>query len=77
MPLRSQKVSPLAGVLKVWALALAISAMLAAAGERWPQPLPLQQTVVWLLVGLPPLVVGLWLLTHWSLPDPDRGESGN
>jgi ABC-type molybdate transport system permease subunit len=64
-------------VLKVWALALAISAVLAAAGERWPQPLPLQQAVVWLLVGLPPLVMGLWLLTHWSLPDPDRGESGN
>ena len=33
--------------------------------------------VVWLLVGLPPLLVGLWLLTHWSLPHPDRGESSN
>ena len=77
MPTSSQNASPLAGVLRVWALALAISAALAAAGERWPQPLPLQQGVVWLLVGLPPLLVGLWLLTHWSPPDPDRGESSN
>ena len=77
MPTSSQKASPLAGVLRVWALALALSAALAAAGERWPQSLPLQQGVVWLLVGLPPLLVGLWLLTHWSLPHPDRGESSN
>jgi ABC-type molybdate transport system permease subunit len=77
MPTSSQKASPLAGVLRVWALALAISAALVAAGERWPQPLPLQQGVVWLLVSLPPLLMGLWLLTHWSLPHPDRGESSN
>ena len=77
MPTTSQKASPLAGVVKVWALALAISAALAAAGERWPQPLPLQQGVVWLLVGLQPLLVGLWLLTHWAVTDPDRGESSN
>lgn len=77
MSTSSQKASPLVGVLRVWALALAISAALVAAGERWPQPLPLQQGVVWLLVGLPPLLVGLWLLTHWSVPHPDRGESDN
>lgn len=77
MSTSSQKASPLVGVLRVWALALAISAALVAAGERWPQPLPLQQGVVWLLVGLPPLLVGLWLLTHWSVPHPDRGESEN
>ncbi|MDA0717266.1 MAG: hypothetical protein O2839_03475 [Cyanobacteria bacterium] len=77
MPISSQKPRPLVGVLRVWLLALAISAALAAAGERWPQPLPLLQGVVWLLVGLPPLLMGLWLLTHWSLPHPDKGESSN
>lgn len=67
----------LTGVLRVWSLALAISALLAAAGQRWPAPLPVQPALVWLLVLLPPLVVGLWLLTRWSLPDLDRGESSD
>jgi ABC-type molybdate transport system permease subunit len=67
--------STLTAVLRLWSLALAISALLAAAGQRWPDPLPVQPALVWLLVLLPPLVVGLWLLTRWSLPDPDRGES--
>jgi ABC-type molybdate transport system permease subunit len=67
--------STLTGVLRLWSLALAISALLAAAGQRWPDPLPVQPALVWLLVLLPPLVVGLWLLTRWSLPDPDKGES--
>jgi hypothetical protein len=65
----------LGGVLRLWALALALSALLAAAGQRWPAPLPLQPAVVWLLVLLPPLAVGVWLLAHWALPAPDRGES--
>ncbi len=67
--------STMTGVLRLWSLALAISALLAAAGQRWPDPLPVQPALVWLLVLLPPLVVGLWLLTRWSLPDPDKGES--
>lgn len=67
--------SPLTGVLRLWSLALAISALLAAAGQRWPAPLPVQPALVWLLVLVPPLAVGLWLLARWSLPDPDRGES--
>ncbi|MEY4759558.1 MAG: hypothetical protein RLZZ268_1056 [Cyanobacteriota bacterium] len=76
----------LAGVVRLWALALAISALLVAAGERWPAPLPLQLPLVWGLVWLPPLAMGLWLLARWRLPgvsgvpdpgapDPDRGES--
>jgi hypothetical protein len=73
----------LAGVVRLWALALAISALLAAAGERWPAPLLLQPPLVWSLVWLPPLGMGLWLLARWRLPgvpdpaapDPDRGES--
>ena len=78
----------LAGVVRLWALALAISAVLAAAGERWPAPLPLQPPVVWGLVWLPPLGMGLWLLVRWRLPGgsgvpdpgapaPDRGESSD
>jgi hypothetical protein len=76
----------LAGVVRLWALALAISALLVAAGERWPAPLPLQLPLVWGLVWLPPLAMGLWLLARWRLPgvsgvpdpgapDPDRGDS--
>jgi hypothetical protein len=67
----------LAGVARLWALALAISALLAAAGERWPSPLPQQPTLVWLLVWLPPLATGLWLLARWRLPDHDKGESSD
>ena len=78
-------VSKLGGVARLWALALAISALLAAAGERWPAPLPPQAALVWLLVWLPPLAVGLWLLLRWRLPalpepiapDADRGESSD
>jgi ABC-type molybdate transport system permease subunit len=65
----------LAGMARLWALALALSALLVAAGQRWPAPLPLQPALVWGLVLVPPLVLGLWLLTHWSLADPDGGES--
>ncbi|MEX0588604.1 MAG: hypothetical protein WD136_05040 [Cyanobium sp.] len=75
----------LGGVARIWALALAISALLAAAGERWPAALPPQAGLVWLLVLLPPLAVGLWILSRWRLPaspksaDPDagKGESGH
>ena len=78
----------LAGVVRLWALALAISAVLAAAGERWPAPLPLQPSLVWGLVWLTPLGMGLWLLVRWRLsggsgvpdpgaPAPDRGESSD
>lgn len=65
----------LVGVARLWTLALVPSVLLAAAGQRWPAPLPLQPALVWFLVVLPPLALGLWLLSHWSLPDPDRGES--
>jgi len=67
----------LAGVARLWALALAISVLLAAAGDRWPSPLPVQPSLVWPLVWLPPLAVGIWLLVRWRLPDPDRGESSD
>lgn len=55
-------------VLRVWSLALALSAVLAAAAERWPEPLPIRPAVVWALVLLPPLAMALVLLAGWSLP---------
>lgn len=62
---------------RLWALALLLSTLLAAAGERWPQPLPVRGDLVWALVLLPPLVTLLWLLRGWSLPVAGQGgESG-
>lgn len=75
-------------VLRVWSLALALSVVLAAAGERWPEPLPIRPAVVWALVLLPPLLMALALLADWSLPPrpshqsepqapaPEHGPSG-
>ncbi len=69
------------GVLGLWALALALSAALAAAGERWPAPLALDGGLVWALVLGPPLLMALWLLANWRLEPAagtaDRGESGD
>ena len=43
-------------VLRLWALALAASAALAASGERWPEPLAVPPALVWCLV----LYLVLW-----------------
>jgi hypothetical protein len=68
-------------VLRLWALALALSALLAAAGERWPAPLAPDARLVGGLVLGPPLLMALWLAATWHLdPEPpagDRGESGH
>ena len=61
-------------MLRVWSLALALSAVLAAAAERWPEPLPIHPGVVWALVLLPPLAVALVLLATWSLPPQTPAE---
>lgn len=61
-------------VLRVWSLGLALSAVLAAAGERWPDPLPIRPAVVWGLVLLPPLAMVLVLAAGWALPHQE-GES--
>jgi hypothetical protein len=61
-------------VARLWALALALSALLAAAGVRWPAPLPIRADLVGALLVLPPLVVALVLLRRWSLPG-EGGES--
>jgi hypothetical protein len=63
-------------VLRVWSLALVLSVILAAAGERWPEPLPIHAVLVWALVLLPPLAMVLVLLADWSLPLPPSGQEG-
>ncbi|MFZ0408701.1 MAG: hypothetical protein WAM11_11415 [Cyanobium sp.] len=55
-------------VLQLWALALAISAALAAAGQRWSEPLVIRDSLVWSLLLLPSLLMVLLLLGRWSLP---------
>ena len=68
-------------ILQLWALSLMGSVMLVAAAERWPQPLQPQPLVVAALVLTPPLLMLLWLLLRWRLPEPpdsgagERGES--
>jgi hypothetical protein len=68
-------------VLRLWSLALVLSAVLAAAGQRWPAPLAPDARLVWALVLGPPLLMALWLAASWRLhpeaPAGDRGESGD
>lgn len=68
-------------VLPAWALALALSATLVAAGRRLPQPLAAEGLWVALLVLGLPLLMGLVLAARWlfaaSPEHHDRGESGN
>jgi hypothetical protein len=64
-----------------WALALALSAALVAAGRRLPQPLTPEGPWVGLLVLGLPLLMGLALAARWlfaaATVHPDRGESGD
>ncbi|EDY39050.1 hypothetical protein CPCC7001_1929 [Cyanobium sp. PCC 7001] len=65
--------SKVRALLRLWSLALALSAALVAAGERWPQPLrPDPVTVAALVLGLP-LGVALLVLLRWRLPPPPAG----
>ncbi len=68
-------VTKLRALLRSWALALAVSAALVAAGERWPEPLPIQPLLVWSLVLLPPALMAVVLLLRWRLPAGDARES--
>ncbi len=61
-------------VARLWALALALSAALVAAGEHWSAPPPIRGDWVAALVLLPPLAMALWLLGRWALPG-EGGES--
>lgn len=62
-------------LLRSSALALAVSAALVAAGERWPESLPINSVLVWSLVLLPPAVMALVLLRRWPVPEGDGRES--
>jgi hypothetical protein len=64
----------LRALARLWAFALALSALLAAAGQRWPQPPPIRGDLVAALLLLPPLVVAVLLLARWELPG-EGGES--
>ena len=65
----------LADVLPAWALALALSATLVAAGRRLPQPLAAEGLwVALLLVLLPPALMAALLLARMRR-HPDRGDS--
>lgn len=55
-------------VALLWAGALALSALLAGCGQRWPQPLPIRADVALVLVVLPPLALVFRLLARWRLP---------
>jgi hypothetical protein len=60
-------------VALVWLLALGLSALLVAAGRRWPEPLPLHPGWIWALLLLLPLATLALLLVRWSLGE--EGES--
>ena len=64
-------------VALTWLLALGLSALLVAAGERWPQPLPIRAAWVWAaLFGLPLLTL-VAVLARWSGPQVrPPGEGG-
>jgi hypothetical protein len=69
-------VARLAELLRSWAAALAASAALVAAGNRWPDPLAIRPGLVWGLVLLPPGLMALLLLRRWQLQQPAAGEGG-
>jgi hypothetical protein len=59
-----------------------MSAALAAAGQRWPDPLPIRGELILALLLAPPLAVLAWLLWRWRLvptsvaPPSVRGPDG-
>jgi hypothetical protein len=72
----------LRAALRSWALALALSAAMVAAGDRWPDPLAINPVLVWSLVLLPPALMAVTLLLNWSAgvqraPAGEGGESGD
>jgi hypothetical protein len=60
-------------VARLWTLALGLSALMVAAGQHWPQPLPIRPGLALALVLLPPLAMALQLLGRWNLPDDGEG----
>ncbi|MFM7235833.1 MAG: hypothetical protein ACKOYK_03540 [Cyanobium sp.] len=59
-----------------WLLALGLSALLVAAGQRWPQPLPIRAAWVWAaLFGLPLLTLVV-VLVRWPMPEARPSVEG-
>jgi len=59
----------------MWLLSLGLSALLVAAGRRWPEPLPPRPEWIWALLSLVPLAILALVLSRWSLGD-ERESSG-
>jgi hypothetical protein len=64
-------------LLAVWLAALLLSGGLAWAGQRWPEPLPIDLGKVVLLVLGPPVLMGLWLLLGWTAGTGDPRRTGD
>ncbi len=65
-----------APLLLSWGSALLLSALLVAAGRRWPEPLPPLPWLVWGLILGPPALMGLWLASRWRrVSAGEEGES--
>jgi hypothetical protein len=81
-PASSSRAAKIPQLLGLWALALGMSAALAAAGQRWPDPLPIRGELILALLLAPPLAVLAWLLWRWRLvptsvaPPSVRGPDG-
>jgi membrane protein implicated in regulation of membrane protease activity len=63
----------LRSLLGLWTLALGLSALLAAAGQRWSAPLPIRVDLLAFLLLAPPLATVVWLLRHWRLTAAGEG----
>ncbi|MFN9645287.1 MAG: hypothetical protein ACK6BG_09285 [Cyanobacteriota bacterium] len=74
-PLKPRHLDKGREVALVWLLAFGLSALLVAAGRRWPQPLPLHAGWIWALLLLLPLATLLALLSRWTLGE-ERESSG-
>ena len=72
-PASSSQVAKIPQLLGLWGLALGMSAALAAAGQRWPDPLPIRGDLILALLLAPPLAVLAWLLLRWRLPPTSFG----
>ena len=64
-------------LLTVWLAALLLSGGLAWAGQRWPEPLPIDLGWVVALVLVPPALMGFWLLLGWNSATGDPGATGD